>query len=90
MQTVPPEGAVCESEDVVECLGCESSRSEAETYCDLDMLRCVDGCQVDDHSDASKGVLVVVVPVVVLETISVALEVCDLESSACDGGRATL
>jgi hypothetical protein len=45
------EGAVCDDEGRCQIPGgCQSSRdcSEAETYCDLDQLRCVSGCQVDD------------------------------------------
>lgn len=52
------EGAVCEAEGRCRVPGgCQSSRdcTEAETYCNLDTLRCVEGCQVDDDClDASK------------------------------------
>ena len=45
------ESAVCEADGHCKIPGgCQSSRDclEAETYCNLDSLRCVSGCQVDD------------------------------------------
>lgn len=52
------EGAVCESDGRCRIPGgCQSSRdcTEPETYCDLNTLRCVDGCQIDDDClDANK------------------------------------
>ena len=52
------EGAVCGEDGRCQVPGgCQSSRdcAEAETYCNLDTLRCVSGCQVDDDClDASK------------------------------------
>ena len=45
------EGAVCDENGRCGIPGgCQSSRDcqEPETYCDLNTLRCVDGCQIDD------------------------------------------
>ena len=52
------EGAVCNEDGRCQIPGgCQSSREclEAETYCDLDSLRCISGCQIDDDClDASQ------------------------------------
>ena len=52
------EGAVCEMDGRCRIPGgCQSSRdcNEAETYCNLDTLLCVSGCQIDDDClDANK------------------------------------
>lgn len=83
------EGAVCEADGRCQIPGgCQSSRDcgEPETYCDLDALQCVDGCQVDDDClDASQECLAGRCrPRGCSRNYQCSFgQVCDLESSMC-------